>query len=81
MPKIPRDLSAGDLVKLLEVYDYKIERRRGSHIRLASGIKGHEHKITIPDHDPIKIGTLNNILKDISDYLQISKNELINKLF
>lgn len=81
MPKIPRDISARDFVKLLRKYDYAVQRQSGSHIRLCSSIKGYEHKITIPDHNPIKIGTLNNILREISDYLQISKDELVSKLF
>lgn len=81
MPKIPRDISGRELAKLLNTYKYKIEREKGSHIRLVSTYQLFEHKITIPDHHPIKIGTLNNILSDISDYLKISKQELINELF
>lgn len=81
MPKLPRDISGRELAKLLNIYKYEIEREKGSHIRLGSTHKQSEHKITIPDHQPIKIGTLNNILNDISDYLKISKQELINELF
>mgnify|MGYP001338954271 FL=1 len=81
MPKMPRDISGRELAKLLHIYKYKIEREKGSHIRLVSTHKQSEHKITIPDHQPIKIGTLNNILTDISSYLEISKQELINELF
>jgi len=81
MPKMPRDISGRELAKLLHIYEYKIEREKGSHIRLVSTHKQSEHKITIPDHQPIKIGTLNNILNDISSYLEISKQELINELF
>jgi predicted RNA binding protein YcfA (HicA-like mRNA interferase family) len=81
MPKIPRDISGRELIKFLSIYNYKIEREKGSHIRLVSTQQQTEHKITIPDHQSIKIGTLNNILKDISDYLKISKQDLINELF
>jgi predicted RNA binding protein YcfA (HicA-like mRNA interferase family) len=81
MPKIPRDISGRELAKLLNRYKYKIVRETGSHIRLISTYKQAEHKITIPDHQPTKIGTLNNILNDIAEYLKISKQELINKLF
>ena len=81
MPKIPRDISGRKLAKLLNIYKYEIEREKGSHIRLVSTHQLFEHKITIPDRQPIKIGTLNNILNDISDYLKISKQELIDKLF
>jgi len=81
MHKIPRNISGLKLAGLLKCYNYKITRQTGSHIRLVSDYNNDEHKITIPAHNPIKIGTLNNILKDISDYLGISKGELIAKLF
>jgi len=81
MPKIPRDISGRELAKLLVVYKYKFVRESGSHIRLVSTYHNGEHKITIPDHEPIKIGTLNHILKDIAEYLKISKQELIYNLF
>ncbi|HCL89909.1 MAG TPA: hypothetical protein DHW70_01075 [Candidatus Atribacteria bacterium] len=64
MPKIPRGISGRKLTKLLEKYGYKIIRESASHKRLISKYKDKEHKITIPDHNPIKIGTLNNILID-----------------
>ena len=81
MPKIPRDISGRELAKLLDRYKYKVVRESGSHIRLVSTYKQIEHKITIPDHQSIKIGTLNNILNDIAEYLNLSKQELINVLF
>jgi predicted RNA binding protein YcfA (HicA-like mRNA interferase family) len=81
MPKIPRNVSGKELVKLLERYEYKETRQTGSHIRLVSKAKGVEHRITIPNHQFIKIGTLNNILLDIASYLSISKQDLIKELF
>ena len=81
MPKIPRDISGRELARLLDKFGYKIVRETGSHIRLVSIYKETEHKITIPDHQPIKIGTLNSILHDISEYLKISKQELTQELF
>lgn len=81
MHKIPRDLSGRELIKLLVKYGYTFDRECGSHIRLISFYKNKEHKITIPDHKQIKIGTLNAILKDIAEYLQIDKNNLLSELF
>jgi predicted RNA binding protein YcfA (HicA-like mRNA interferase family) len=81
MPKIPRDISGRDLAKLLGKYKYTFFRESGSHIRLVSKYQNNEHKITIPDHQQIKIGTLNNILNDIAEYLKITKQELIDELF
>ncbi|MCL5069588.1 MAG: type II toxin-antitoxin system HicA family toxin [Actinobacteria bacterium] len=79
--KIPRDTSSDNLIQLLKKYDYKITRQTGSHIRLTSNIKSKEHHITIPKHKDLKIGTLNNILKDISKYLELNKEDLIQSLF
>ncbi len=81
MPKIPRDISGEELTKLLKKYGYEVNRKTGSHIRLVSKFKDEEHNITVPDHHPIKIGTLNNILSDLVDHLKIDKKEIINKLF
>ncbi len=79
--KIPRDTSSDNLIQLLKKYDYKITHQTGSHIRLTSNIKVMDHHITIPNHKDLKIGTLNNILKDISRYLEINKEDLIKDLF
>jgi predicted RNA binding protein YcfA (HicA-like mRNA interferase family) len=54
--KIPRDVSANDLVIALSHLGYEITRQRGSHIRLTTK-HGGEHHITIPAHNPIKIKT------------------------
>lgn len=81
MPKIPRDISGRKLMKLLEKYGYQITRETASHIRLISNYKNKEHKITVPDHHSIKIGTLNNILNDLANYLEIDKKKLLEGLF
>lgn len=80
MKKIPRDLSGRDLIKKLKRLGYQQTRQVGSHIRLSTAEKGGHH-ITIPEHDPIKLGTLSNILKDIALHFKISKEELIARLF
>lgn len=79
--KVPRDVDGDRLVKALKKLGYEKTRQSGSHIRLTRIIDNNETHITIPNHDPIKIGTLNNILKDVSEELNITKEELINKLF
>ncbi|MDQ7056622.1 MAG: type II toxin-antitoxin system HicA family toxin [Persephonella sp.] len=81
MSKLPRNINGIQLAKSLRKYGYKVVRQTGSHIRLTSTFKGYEHKITIPAHNPLKVGTLNAILKEISNYLEISKEELIKEIF
>jgi predicted RNA binding protein YcfA (HicA-like mRNA interferase family) len=67
--------------KLLDKkYDYKSTRQTGSHIRLTTQING-EHHITIPNHDPIKLGTLSAILSDIAVHQKKTKEQVINELF
>jgi predicted RNA binding protein YcfA (HicA-like mRNA interferase family) len=78
MPRLPRDCSFKAVIKLLENYGYAISRQTGSHIRLSS--KQYEHSITIPAHKPLKIGTLNSILNEISTHSGIEKAVLIEKL-
>jgi len=68
------------ITKFLERYDFKITRQTGSHMRLTTMIKG-EYHITIPKHKSLKIGTLSCILTDISNYLKINKQSLIEKLW
>ena len=81
MPKIPRDLSGSELAKLLVKYGYVVTRQTGSHMGLISTYRVDEHKITIPSHGSIRLGTLNSILKSIAEYLGVSKKELMRELF
>lgn len=78
--KTPRDINGIQLTKKLAKLGYEVTRQSGSHIRLTSFVNG-EHHITIPAHNPIKIGTLSAILNDIASHFKISKDELLNTLF
>jgi len=49
-------------------------------MRLTTQLNG-DHHVTIPAHDPIKIGTLNVIIRDIASHHNFEKNELIVLLF
>ena len=73
---MPRDVFASELIKLLERYGYTVMRQTGSHIRLSKVINDTEHTITVPNHKPIKIGTLNGIVKDVCSVNGISASEM-----
>ena len=77
---IPRDIAGKKLIKKLEIFNYKIVKQTGSHIKITSFLNG-EHHVTIPAHKSLKVGTLNAILNDIAKYIGISKEDLIKKLF
>jgi hypothetical protein len=55
-------------------------RQTGSHIRPTCLTPG-EHHITIPDHDPLKLGTLSAILNCVAEHHGITRDALLNKLF
>jgi predicted RNA binding protein YcfA (HicA-like mRNA interferase family) len=78
--KLPRDLSGEVLAKALEKLGYRVDRQTGSHIRLTTQENG-EHHITIPNHSPIKIGTLSAILRDIENHFDVTREELLTQLF
>jgi len=75
--KTPRNLSAQDLIKILATRGYQISRQKGSHIRLTKTSDKGEHHVTIPNHNPLKLGTLSSILNDVADHLGIDKNDLL----
>jgi predicted RNA binding protein YcfA (HicA-like mRNA interferase family) len=82
VPKIPRNISGKKLVKILFKIGYRETRRSSTHIRLSKKNSHNlEHHITIPDHNNIKIGTLNNIINDLANHLKIEKKMLIEELF
>jgi predicted RNA binding protein YcfA (HicA-like mRNA interferase family) len=78
--KLPRDISSADLAKALRRLGYEIDRQSGSHIRLTTQQRG-EHHVTIPAHDPLKIGTLNAILRDIAEHFAMDRDRLLGTLF
>ncbi len=78
--KLPRNIDAQQLIKALQKYVYQPSRQAGSHLRLTTQQNG-QHHITIPNHDPLRIGTLNTILTEVAQHLEISKQELIERLF
>jgi len=79
--KIPRDESAENLIRRLSAFGYSKTRQTGSHIRITRVTPEKTDHLTIPNHNPIRIGTLSDILRDAALHLNMSKEELIQKLF
>lgn len=78
--RIPRDLGGEELARLLKRHGYDDTRQVGSHMRLTTR-QGGEHHVTIPRHKPLRIGTLNGVLKDVAEHLKLSRDELLESLF
>ncbi len=79
MPRLPQ-ISGRSLVRLLVSLGYEVIRQRGSHIRLRKRNQLGEHNLTIPDHDVLAKGTLNDLLTRVSLWNNISKDELVERL-
>ena len=78
--KLPRDLSGSDLVKALGKVGYVSTRQTGSHVRLTTHRNG-EHQVTVPNHNPLKVGTLAGILHDVAEHLRLDRDTLLEDLF
>jgi predicted RNA binding protein YcfA (HicA-like mRNA interferase family) len=78
--RLPRDMSGRDLAKALKILGYETTRQTGSHMRLTTQEQG-QHHLTIPKHDPLRIGTLAAIPGDIADHFSVTREELARKIF
>jgi predicted RNA binding protein YcfA (HicA-like mRNA interferase family) len=78
--KLPRDLSGTDLVRRLERLGYSVTRQTGSHLRLTCPTP-ELHHITIPAHNPLRIGPLAAILGEIDKQQGLSREDLLRRLF
>jgi len=78
--KLPRDISGPELAKQLRRLGYDITRQTGSHLRLTTTQKG-EHHVTIPQHSPLRVGTLAAILNDVADHFKLTRDEVAARLF
>jgi predicted RNA binding protein YcfA (HicA-like mRNA interferase family) len=78
--KLPRNLSGAQLIKALEKLEYQPTRQIGSHVRLTTP-PSKEHHLTIPLHDPLRIGTLAAILADVAAHHSMTREALIIRLF
>ena len=77
--KLPRDVSGGQLGRALSKLGYVPTRQKGSHLRYATQ-QGGTHHVTIPNHSPMKTGTLHGILKDVAAHHGLSVEELVRQL-
>ncbi|MCE2728328.1 MAG: type II toxin-antitoxin system HicA family toxin [Planctomycetaceae bacterium] len=79
-PRLPRDVSGADLAKLLAAFGYTVTRQKGSHLRLTT-TQGGGHHVTVPNHDVLRTGTLNGILKDVAEHVGLTRDEVVGRLF
>ena len=77
--KLPRDVSGRELAVALRKLGYLETRQRGTHIRVTTQRDGEHHEV-VPDHHPIKCGTLNSILKSVGRHHRLTREDLLRVL-
>lgn len=78
--RLPRDESGRQLAKRLELLGYALTRQKGSHMRLTTTQQG-EHHVTIPAHNPLRLGTLRSILTDVAAHFGMTREQLAEQLY
>jgi predicted RNA binding protein YcfA (HicA-like mRNA interferase family) len=79
MPRLPQ-ISGRSLIRLLVSLGYEVVRQKGSHIRVRKRTELGEHNLTVPDHDVLAKGTLNDLLTRVSLWNSVPKDVLIERL-
>ncbi len=75
--KLPRNFSGKKLAAILcNHWDYRMVYQVGSHIILQTNTPSHQ-RLPIPAHSFLRIGTLNAILRIVSNHKEVSKEEII----
>jgi predicted RNA binding protein YcfA (HicA-like mRNA interferase family) len=78
--KIPRDLSGAQLVKVLcRDWGYRVIHQEGSHIILQTDTPSHQ-RLSVPNHNPLRIGTLNGIIRIMSAHKGVERQRLLETL-
>jgi predicted RNA binding protein YcfA (HicA-like mRNA interferase family) len=75
--KLPRDLCGRDLAAhLCRTWGYQKVNQVGSHIILQTESPGH-HRLSVPDHNPLRIGTLNAILRQVAAAKGVARETIL----
>jgi predicted RNA binding protein YcfA (HicA-like mRNA interferase family) len=75
--KLPRDLSGEELAVLLcKHWCYARIHQVGSHIILQTEVPVH-HRISVPAHQQLRIGTLNSILRSVANSKGVPRDAIL----
>jgi len=73
--RLPRDVSCRQLIKALGRLGFDVDRQTGSHVRLVH--QETRELVTVPMHDPIRLGTLARIVADVVSISGVERDDLI----
>ena len=78
--KVPRDLSGVQLVKVLcRDWCYRVIHQEGSHIILQTDAPTPQ-RLSVPNHNPLRVGTLNSIVRAVAAHKVVERQQLLETL-
>jgi predicted RNA binding protein YcfA (HicA-like mRNA interferase family) len=78
--KLPRDVSGRALAAaLVRDWGYRQVNQVGSHMILQTDAPAH-HRLSVPDHTPLRIGTLNAILRAVARAKGVGREDIVASL-
>ncbi|HEY1107130.1 MAG TPA: type II toxin-antitoxin system HicA family toxin [Opitutaceae bacterium] len=78
--KLPRDLYGRQLAFVLCTrWSYIKVNQVGSHIILQTETPRH-HRLSVPDHKPLRLGTLNAILREVANAKGVTREDILGTL-
>jgi len=77
--KLPRDLSGAELINVLcRRFGYRRINQEGSHVILEADHP--HHRLSVPDHRSLRLGTLNAILNAVARARGVGKSAILEEL-
>jgi predicted RNA binding protein YcfA (HicA-like mRNA interferase family) len=78
--KVPCDLSGAQLVKVLcRDWGYRVVHQEGSHIILQTDTPAYQ-RLSVPNHNPLRVGTLNRIVRAVTAHKNVERQQLLDAL-
>jgi predicted RNA binding protein YcfA (HicA-like mRNA interferase family) len=78
--KLPRDVSGEHLAGVLcRGWQYRRVHQSGSHIIIETEEPSHQ-RVAVPDHDAIRVGTLNSILRAVATHKGVTREVIVATL-
>ncbi len=75
--KLRRDISGRELAKILcRDWGYREVNQVGSHLILQADSPEH-HRLSVPQHSPVRLGTLNAIVRSVAQAKRVSREEIL----
>ena len=77
--KLPRDISGSRLAEhLCRRWGYRVVHQLGSHIILETN-QPTQHKLSVPDHTQVRVGTLAAILRSVSVHKGVGREDVLRE--